>query len=59
MPSIFLPIMKLLNEAILFSIFLHGAGDDQTGWVQFGEVLTIADAGNKIGNSNRYDHYYA
>jgi enterochelin esterase-like enzyme len=22
---------------------LHGAGDDQTGWVQFGEVLTIAD----------------
>jgi enterochelin esterase-like enzyme len=23
---------------------LHGGGDDQTGWVQFGEVLTIADA---------------
>jgi enterochelin esterase-like enzyme len=23
---------------------LHGYGDDQTGWVQFGEVLTIADA---------------
>ena len=23
---------------------LHGAGDDQTGWVQFGEVLRIADA---------------
>lgn len=22
---------------------LHGAGDDQTGWIQFGEVLTIAD----------------
>ena len=22
---------------------LHGAGDDQTGWVQFGEVLNIAD----------------
>lgn len=22
---------------------LHGAGDDQTGWVQFGEVKTIAD----------------
>ncbi len=21
---------------------LHGAGDDQTGWVQFGEVLHIA-----------------
>ncbi|MEM9673901.1 MAG: alpha/beta hydrolase-fold protein [Bacteroidota bacterium] len=22
---------------------LHGAGDDQTGWIQFGEVLHIAD----------------
>ncbi len=22
---------------------LHGAGDDQTGWVQFGEVLHVAD----------------
>lgn len=22
---------------------LHGAGDDQTGWVQFGEVLNITD----------------
>jgi len=22
---------------------LHGAGDDQTGWIQFGEVLQIAD----------------
>jgi enterochelin esterase-like enzyme len=22
---------------------IHGAGDDQTGWVQFGEVLNIAD----------------
>ena len=22
---------------------LHGAGDDQTGWVQFGEVQHIAD----------------
>ena len=23
---------------------LHGLGDDQTGWIQFGEVLRIADA---------------
>jgi enterochelin esterase-like enzyme len=30
---------------------LHGAGDDQTGWVQFGEVLTIADAAIKSGNA--------
>ncbi|GAI57985.1 unnamed protein product, partial [marine sediment metagenome] len=22
---------------------LHGSGDDQTGWIQFGEVLMIAD----------------
>jgi enterochelin esterase-like enzyme len=28
---------------------LHGAGDDQTGWVQFGEVLHIADKAIKAG----------
>ena len=26
---------------------LHGAGDDHTGWVQFGEVKSIADKTNK------------
>lgn len=30
---------------------LHGFGDDQTGWVQFGEVLTIADEAINSGNS--------
>lgn len=30
---------------------LHGAGDDQTGWVQFGEVLTIADKAILSGNA--------
>jgi enterochelin esterase-like enzyme len=30
---------------------LHGAGDDQTGWVQFGEVLNIADGAIKSGLS--------
>ncbi|MGE5421270.1 MAG: alpha/beta hydrolase [Chloroflexota bacterium] len=30
---------------------LHGFGDDQTGWVQFGEVLTIADVAIKSGNA--------
>ncbi|MBC7827420.1 MAG: esterase family protein [Chitinophagaceae bacterium] len=30
---------------------LHGGGDDQTGWVQFGEVLTIADKAIKEGSS--------
>ena len=28
---------------------LHGGGDDQTGWVQFGEVLHIADKAFKDG----------
>ena len=28
---------------------LHGSGDDQTGWVQFGEVLNITD---KIGRAH-------
>ncbi len=30
---------------------LHGAGDDQTGWVQFGEVLRIADKAIKDGSA--------
>lgn len=30
---------------------LHGAGDDQTGWVQFGEVLNIADKAIKEGSA--------
>jgi len=30
---------------------LHGAGDDQTGWVQFGEVLYIADQAIKEGKA--------
>jgi enterochelin esterase-like enzyme len=30
---------------------LHGSGDDQTGWVQFGEVLSIADESIKSGLS--------
>jgi enterochelin esterase-like enzyme len=30
---------------------LHGAGDDQTGWVQFGEVLRIADQAIKEGTA--------
>src|SRR5215210_2793513 len=28
---------------------LHGGGDDQTGWVQFGEVQTITDKAIKEG----------
>ena len=30
---------------------LHGGGDDQTGWIQFGEVLTIADKAIKDGSA--------
>ncbi len=30
---------------------LHGYGDDQTGWIQFGEVLRIADEAIKSGNA--------
>lgn len=30
---------------------LHGLGDDQTGWVQFGEVLNIADKAIDEGKS--------
>lgn len=30
---------------------LHGAGDDQTGWVQFGEVLRITDNAIKKGTA--------
>ena len=30
---------------------LHGAGDDQTGWIQFGEILQIADKTIKEGKA--------
>jgi enterochelin esterase-like enzyme len=30
---------------------LHGSGDDQTGWVQFGEVLHIADEAINLGKA--------
>jgi len=30
---------------------LHGAGDDQTGWIQFGEVRRIADEAIRTGKS--------
>jgi len=37
------------NYPVLY--LLHGAGDDQTGWVQFGEVLLIADKAIKEGKA--------
>lgn len=30
---------------------LHGAGDDQTGWIQFGEVLNITDKAIREGKA--------
>jgi len=30
---------------------MHGSGDDQTGWIQFGEVLRIADQAIKTGTA--------
>lgn len=38
------------NYPVLY--LLHGAGDDQTGWVQFGEVLHIADKAIREGKAS-------
>ncbi|MGI9530051.1 alpha/beta hydrolase [Lutimonas sp.] len=37
------------NYPVLY--LLHGAGDDQTGWVQFGEVLRITDEAIRNGKA--------
>ncbi|MCM4168556.1 1,4-beta-xylanase [Arenibacter sp. H213] len=37
------------NYPVLY--LLHGAGDDQTGWIQFGEVLRITDLAIKEGRA--------
>jgi len=37
------------NYPVLY--LLHGGGDDQAGWVQFGEVLRITDQGIKAGTA--------
>ena len=37
------PDYAISNRKYPVLYLLHGSGDDQTGWVQFGEVLTIAD----------------
>ena len=50
--SIYLPPDYETSERSYPVLYLlHGAGDDQTGWVQFGEVLHIADQSVKEGNS--------
>jgi enterochelin esterase-like enzyme len=37
------PDYETSNRSYPVLYLLHGAGDDHTGWVQFGEVLNIAD----------------
>ena len=37
------PDYETSNRSYPVLYLLHGSGDDQTGWIQFGEVLRIAD----------------
>src|SRR3954469_5071348 len=43
------PDYETSNRSYPVLYLLHGAGDDQTGWVQFGEVLNITDKAIKDG----------
>jgi enterochelin esterase-like enzyme len=43
------PDYELSERSYPVLYLLHGGGDDQTGWVQFGEVLFIADKAIKEG----------
>jgi enterochelin esterase-like enzyme len=50
--SIYLPPdYETSNRSYPVLYLLHGSGDDQTGWVQFGEVNFIADQAIKEGKS--------
>jgi enterochelin esterase-like enzyme len=50
--SVYLPPdYNTSNRSYPVLYLLHGAGDDQTGWVQFGEVEYIADKAIKEGKS--------
>jgi enterochelin esterase-like enzyme len=50
--AIYLPPDYELSERSYPVLYLlHGGGDDQTGWVQFGEVLHIADKAIKAGKA--------
>jgi enterochelin esterase-like enzyme len=43
------PDYETSNRTYPVLYLLHGSGDDQTGWVQFGEVLNITDKAIKDG----------
>ncbi len=45
------PDYESSNRSYPVLYLLHGAGDDQTGWVQFGEVLGIADKAIEEGKA--------
>jgi len=50
--SVYLPPdYETSNRSYPVLYLLHGAGDDQTGWVQFGEVEYIANKAIKEGKS--------
>ena len=50
--AVYLPIdYDHSNREYPVLYLLHGAGDDHTGWIQFGEVKSIADKTNKEGLS--------
>jgi len=50
--SVYLPPdYETSNRSYPVLYLLHGSGDDQTGWVQFGEVEYIADKAIKEGKS--------
>ncbi|HEY0899141.1 MAG TPA: alpha/beta hydrolase-fold protein [Sphingobacteriaceae bacterium] len=45
------PDYETSNRSYPVLYLLHGAGDDQTGWVQFGEVLNITDKAIQDGKA--------
>ncbi|MGC9344077.1 MAG: alpha/beta hydrolase [Bacteroidales bacterium] len=50
--AIYLPPDYNISERSYPVLYLlHGGGDDQTGWVQFGEVMHIADKAIKEGKA--------
>ncbi len=53
------PDYETSNRSYPVLYLLHGSGDDQTGWVQFGEVHYIADKAIREGKVNSGDHCHA
>ena len=45
------PDYETSNRSYPVLYLLHGSGDDQTGWVQFGEVLRITDEAIRSGTA--------